>query len=311
MGVIGVGHLGRRHAEAIAGLDGVSLVGVYDIRSDVAGEVAEALGCRAFPGRDELLAAVDAASVVVPTDRHHETALAALDAGVHVLIEKPIAREVEEADEIVERAGERGLVVQVGHVERFNPAFSRIREHVDRPLFIEAHRLAPFVDRGTEVDVILDLMIHDIDLVLTVMGREVVDIWSVGVPVVTSSVDIANARITFAGHRVASLTASRISRRKMRKMRIFQRDTYISIDLLNRRSELYRIERGMGRPGLREHVFEEEGDANPLAEEIRTFAESVRDGLRPRVSGDDARSALELAHRVRERMFVPPDGGEG
>ncbi len=306
MGVVGVGHLGRKHSEAMVEVEDVSLAGIYDIHTEAAEEVGRMLSCRVFESLDALLEDVDAVSVVVPTDRHHEVAAKALKAGKHVLIEKPITESLKEAEDIVCLARENKLVLQVGHVERFNPAFRLPLEFIEKPLFVESHRLSPFVERGTEVDVILDLMIHDIDLTLTLMGDDSTDIWAVGVPVVTPNVDIANTRMMFPGNRAASLTASRISKKRMRKIRIFQRDTYISMDLLERRSEMYVIEWKEGKPLLKEKVFEGGGSANPLADEIRSFAGSIRDELPPSVTGEQAMRALEHAIRIRECMLVPP-----
>ncbi len=305
MGVFGVGHLGRRHAQAILELDHVTLEGIYDLDSTVAMEVGSELNCRIFESSDALLENVDAVSIVVPTDHHYEVAILAMNAGVHMLIEKPITNDIEEAEEIVRLAKERGLVLQVGHVERFNPAFYLSQEHIENPLFIESHRLSPFVRRGTEVDVVLDLMIHDIDLSLLLMGSDATDIWSVGVPVVTPSVDIANTRISFAECRAASLTASRISKKRMRKMRIFQRDTYISMDLLERKSEMYRIRWENDTPHLTEKIFEMTKPVNPLADEIASFVTSIREGVPPRVTGEEAKNALVHALKIRECMLVP------
>jgi len=312
MGVIGVGHLGKKHAEAIASVDGVLLAGIYDIRGDVSESVGRALMCPVFPDLDSFLGEVDAASIVVPTDKHYEVSSRALEAGIHILIEKPITRTLEEAKALLLLAKENGLILQVGHVERFNPAFTLPKEHIEKPMFIESHRLSPFVSRGTEVDVVLDLMIHDIDLTLALMGSSAIDIWAVGVPVITPSADIANCRLIFPGNRVASLTASRISTKRMRKLRLFQRDTYISMDLLERRSEMYRIRwSAEGKPNLEETVFEADGSSNPLKEEISEFVRSIRDGLPVRVSGEAGRDALELALEIRNRMFIPPRDSEG
>ena len=305
MGVLGVGHLGKRHAQSILEIEGVTLEGIYDVRSRVATEIGNQLNCRVFESSDALLENVDAVSIVVPTDRHYDLATRAIEAGVHMLIEKPITDDVGQAEEIVRLSREHKLVLQVGHVERFNPAYYLCLKHIDHPLFIESHRLSPFVRRGTEVDVVLDLMIHDIDLTLRLMGSDATDIWSVGVPVVTSSVDIANTRMSFAQQRAASLTASRISKKRMRKLRIFQRDTYISMDLLRRRSEMYRIRWEDGSPLLTEKVFEVTEPVNPLADEIASFAASIRDGVPPKVTGEEAKNALEHALKICGQMIVP------
>jgi predicted dehydrogenase len=306
MGVLGVGHLGRRHAQAILEIDGVSLEGIYDIRSDVAKEIGQELDCRVYEDGESLLENVDAVSIVVPTNQHYQVACRALDAGVHMLVEKPITNDVEEAGEIIRLSKSKNLVLQVGHVERFNPAFCLSGKYIENPLFIESHRLSPFVPRGIEVDVVLDLMIHDIDLTLLMMNSDAEEAWAVGVPVVTPSVDIANTRLSFSGQRAASLTASRISKKRMRKVRIFQRDTYISMDLLKRKSEMYHIRWKDGEPILKERVFETSEPVNPLANEISSFVQSIREGVPPRVTGEDAKRALEHALKIRDAMFVPP-----
>jgi len=314
MGVVGVGHLGRRHAQVMIEVDGVNLAGIYDINPHTAEEVGGMFSCRVFESLESMLDEVDAVSVVVPTDLHYEVAGKVMGAGKHVLIEKPITDKLEEADELISIAREKDLVLQVGHVERFNPAFQLPLNFIEKPLFIESHRLSPFVVRGTEVDVILDLMIHDIDLTLTLMEDDSTDIWAVGVPVITPTADISNTRIMFPDNRAASLTASRISKKRMRKIRIFQRDTYISMDLLERRSEMYRIDWKGGKPMLKEKVFVGEDSANPLAEEIDSFAKSIREDLPPRVTGEQAKRALYHAVKIRECMLVPgtdDKGGEG
>jgi predicted dehydrogenase len=313
MGVVGVGHLGRRHAQVMVEVEGVTLTGIYDNNADTAEDVGGMFSCRVFGSLDAMLEEVDAVSVVVPTDLHYEVAGKVMEAGKHVLIEKPITDKLEEADDLISIAREKNLVLQVGHVERFNPAFRLPLKFIEKPLFVESHRLSPFVERGTEVDVILDLMIHDIDLTLTLMEDDSTDIWAVGVPVVTPTADISNTRIMFPENRAASLTASRISNKRMRKIRIFQRDTYISMDLLERRSEMYRIEWKEGKPMLKEKVFVGEDSTNPLADEISSFAKSIREDLPPRVTGEQAKRALYHAIKIRECMLVPrsEDRGDG
>ena len=306
IGVIGVGHLGWRHARVISELREAELAGIYDIHPARAHKVGERLSCRVYPDCNTLIQDVDAVCIAVPTNRHFEVTMQALRAGVHVLVEKPISSDLDQAEEMLRQARKRGVVLQVGHIERFNPAYRIGCRSLGRPLFIESHRLSPFVVRGTEVDVILDLMIHDIDLSLQLMGTEVREIWAAGVPVVTSTVDIANARLTFSGCRTASLTASRISAKRMRKMRIFQQDTYISMDLLERSCTTYRVDRTEGVPELQEQVIEAGEGINPLADEIASFAGSVRMGTPAKVTGDEAVKALQCALRIRECMSVPP-----
>ena len=231
VGVIGVGSLGFHHARILREVANVEMVGVYDASPERLAAVSQELGLRAFASRDELLWSVDAAVIAVPTTAHAEVALAALETGTHLLIEKPIAPTLEEADRIVEKAADRGLVVATGHVERFNGALRACEQYLDEPRFVESHRLSPFGPRGTDVAVVLDLMIHDIDLVLGLVGRSVTELGAVGVGVLTPSVDIANARLVFEGGAVANITASRVSMERMRKIRFFQRSGYISLDL--------------------------------------------------------------------------------
>lgn len=252
MGVIGVGSLGFHHARLLCAIPSVEVSGAYDIRADRLAEVAGALGVPAFGSADALLDAVDACVIAVPTEAHESIAVEALDRGVHVLIEKPIAPTLEAADRIVAAAERSGAIIQIGHVERFNGALRACEPYLDQPLFVESHRLAPFGPRGTDVAVVLDLMIHDVDLVLSLMRRPVVSVAAVGVPVLTSSPDIANARLEFAGGGVANLTASRVSVERMRKIRFFQRSGYISLDLAAGTGEYLRLKRGVslasGRP---------------------------------------------------------------
>jgi len=229
---------------------GVRFVGFYDSRPDRAAEVARELGVPAFESYDALVLAADALTVVVPTPAHYEVAKVALARGRHLLIEKPLATSVEEADELVRLANDAGVLVQTGHVERFNRAVRAALPFVDQPKFIESDRLAPFNPRGSEVAVVLDLMIHDIDLIATLVGSHVVDVQAVGVPLLTPSVDIANARLTFETGAVANITASRVSRERLRKIRIFQPTGYLSLDLAAGTGEFYRLRRGVDLAAL-------------------------------------------------------------
>ena len=229
-GVIGVGHLGQHHARLYASLPGARLVGVADQSVERAQTVADRHGVRVFRTADELLPHVDVVSVAVPTSGHYAVAKACLQAGKHVLVEKPIAVTPGEAQELVQLAKQRGCCLQVGHSERFNPVMALMRPHIGRPVFIECHRLSSFSERGTDVDVVLDLMIHDLDLVLSLNPGPVEEVRAAGVAVLSSSIDIANARIQFRSGCVANLTSSRVSTNKMRRLRLFQRDNYLSID---------------------------------------------------------------------------------
>ena len=297
-GVIGVGHLGQHHARLYAALPAAQLVAVADQSMERAQLIADRHGVRALRSLDELLAQVDVVSVAVPTSAHHAVAKACLLAGKHVLIEKPIAVTSAEAHELVQLAKQRGCCLQVGHSERFNPIMQVMRPHIGRPVFIECHRLSSFSERGTDVDVILDLMIHDLDMVLSFNLGPVEDIRAAGVPVLSSTIDIANARIQFKSGCVANMTVSRVSTNKMRRLRLFQRDNYISIDFQTRQGVIYRRD---ARPGQRPAVEVEQlqgGDEEPLKLQIESFLHAAGTGTRPMVSGEDGSAALDIAHQV-------------
>jgi len=305
-GVIGVGYLGRFHAQKYAALEDVELVGVVDVSRERAEEVAAEVGTAAFTDYRQLLERVDVVSIVVPTQHHFQVARDALAAGCHILLEKPVTQTVEEAEELIRLAAERNLVFQVGHLERFNPAVLALKGVLKNPLFIESHRLAPFKPRGTDVNVVLDLMIHDIDIILNMVPSTVKLVNSVGVPVLSNEVDIANARLQFENGCVANVTASRVSREAMRKIRIFQSDAYISIDYQERKIAIFRKEGGgMPIPGLPNVTMEEkrfeQGDA--LQAEVRSFAEAVRTGSPPPVTGEDGKRALELALQINRKLW--------
>jgi len=297
-GVIGVGHLGQHHARLYAAIPGSQLVGIVDLSPDRAKVIADKLGTRVFPDIGGLLSHVDVVSVAVPTSAHHAVVKACLSAGKHVLVEKPIAVTSTEAQELVDLAKQRGLCLQVGHSERFNPVMQVMRPHIGRPAFVECHRLSSFSDRGTDVDVVLDLMIHDLDLVLSFNPGPVEEVRAAGVPVLSSTVDIANARIQFKGGCVANLTVSRVSTNKMRRFRVFQRDSYVSIDFQTRQGMVCRREQQGGpRPSIVVQQMQG-GDEEPLKLQLASFLESARTGGRPVVSGEDGALALELAHQV-------------
>ena len=312
VGVVGTGHLGRFHTRVYSGLDGCELVGVHDTDRTRAGDVAREFGTAVAGSLDDLLGRVDAVSIATPTVSHHDVALRCLDAGVSVLIEKPIAVTASEAKEIVETARERGLVVQVGHIERFNPAVRAALEVLDGPKFIEVHRLGVFVPRGTDVAVVLDLMIHDIDLILGIVHADVTSIEAVGVPVLSTSIDIANARLTFADGCVANITASRVSREKVRKIRFFQHDAYVTVDTLSPRAQVFRrrevpeetlrrIASGEIEGGLEDVVSYEDlklDSADSLELELAAFVEAASGFRTPVVSGEDGLRALEVALEI-------------
>lgn len=307
-GVVGVGSLGRHHARIYALLQHVELVGVYDIDQKRAAAVAAEYSTRAFETIEALADAVEAASVVVPTHLHHAVASTLIQRGVHVLVEKPIAATTEEAEDLVRQAQQKGVILQVGHVERFNPVLSFLEERAKNPRFIEAHRLAPYPPpreglhpRGTEVNVVLDLMIHDLEVILHLVGCPVRDIRAIGVPVLSASEDIANVRLLFESGCVANVTASRISPDRMRKIRVFTADAYYSLDYQNQTGELFR----KTATGItREEVPIDKGE--PLLLELRAFADCVRRRDRPVVSGEHAAEALKLAVDITRRLRESP-----
>ncbi len=300
--VVGVGHLGRHHSRILSSLPGAALVGVVDRKAERAAEVAAACGAEAFAGVSDLFGRVDAATIAVPTEAHLETARALLARGIPVLVEKPLARSVAEADEILAAAAASGAALAVGHTERFNPAMAAAAPRVRDPRFIEVHRLGTFPGRSLDIDVVFDLMIHDLDIVLSLVPGEVVSVEAVGVPVLTGRVDIANARLRFENGCIANLTASRISRDRVRKIRVFQADAYLSIDCAAQEAEMYRLVPGDGgRPAIeggRLEVAREE----PLARELSDFLGAVRERREPLVGGRDGRRALALAERIVRRM---------
>ena len=301
MAVIGVGHLGQHHARLLAGFDDVELVGVMDVRADRADEIAGTFGTRAWGSPAELLSRVDAVTIAAPTDAHVDLALPFLHAGVAVLVEKPIAPSVAGADLLLEAAARGGALLAAGHTERFNPAVAAALPLVDAPRFIEVHRLGTFPERSLDIDVIFDLMIHDLDLLLTITGSTVESIEAIGVNVLTPRTDIANVRLRFASGCIANLTASRISRDRVRKARFFQQDAYVSIDFAAQEVEVYRVVRREGRPTIEGGRLEVASD-EPLRRELADFVAAVRTGRPPGVTGREGREALALATRIAELM---------
>lgn len=303
--VIGAGYFGRLHASKLAAHPEVELVAVADPDAARAQSVAREAGCRAAGGSDELVGRIDIASVAVPTELHHAVARPLIDAGVHVLIEKPIARTLEQADDLVRLAAERGAVLAVGHQERFNPAYIALRAEPGQALFIEAERLTAFRGRGTDVDIVLDLMIHDLDLVISLVGAEPVQVSACGFSVFTDALDIANARLDFANGCVANISASRISQSPVRKMRVFQTDSYLSADL--QAARLRCLRRSPDAPGgvlVQEHAYD---GADALAVEIDAFVGSVRARRTPPVDGEAGRRALKLALEIGSLVRVRLD----
>jgi predicted dehydrogenase len=307
VGVIGVGHVGQHHARIYRELPGVELAGIADSNHVKLQEVCGWLDVPAFEDYRKLFGRVDGVSVAVPTHLHATIACDCLERGVDVLVEKPLAETLAEAEQLTDLASQRGRILQVGHVERFNGGVRALRGIVKTPGFIECHRLSPFPPRGTDVDVILDLMIHDIDVILSLVKSPVTQVNAVGVPVLTDRVDIANARLEFASGCVANVTASRVSVERIRKIRIFQPDTYISLDYANQEIALYR--RLPADPAshppqfpriVREEVAVEKEE--PLRLELTSFLGSVRERTRPEVSGEEAVEALRVASQILAKI---------
>jgi len=301
VGVVGVGALGQHHARVYADLPGATLAAIYDADSSRAAEVAARHGVPAFGQLRELTDAADAISVAVPTVDHHRVARTLLEAGKDVLVEKPMTATLAEAEDLIGLASEKGAVLQVGHIERFNPAVDALRKAALQPRFIEVHRLSPFSPRSLDVDVLLDLMIHDLDIVLCLDGSGAVQVDAVGVPVLTSKVDIANARLRFASGLIANLTASRVSAEKVRKFRVFSPKTYISVDFAARSAQVYRLIQGKGGPEITTEQTAAP-DEEPLRRQLAAFVAAVRERTTPAVTGADGLRVLTLAHTVLARM---------
>jgi len=306
--VIGVGGLGQHHARILRDLQGSAFAGFYDSNVARAEKVAGELGVTAHPTLDALLDAVDAVTIVVPTPAHFEVAREVLGRGIHALIEKPIATTLEEADAMLALAKEKGAIVQTGHVERFNRAIRAALPYVDAPRFIESDRLAPFNPRGADVAVVLDLMIHDIDLVHTLVGGHAASVSAVGVPVLTPFVDIANARLSFDSGAVANITASRVSRERMRKLRIFQQSGYLSLDLGSGEGEFFRLRGDVDIAALAaaplaleqfvERIPLRADEGEPLRLEFESFLAAVRGDIPVAVTGQEGREALAVALQI-------------
>lgn len=302
--VIGVGYLGKFHAEKYAMLPDVDLVAVVDIDRQRADEIAAKMGVAGLTDYHDILGKVDAVSIVVPTLHHFGVARDFLRSGVHILLEKPITTTLNEADELIRIAREQGVVLQIGHLERFNPVIMALDSVITEPGFIESTRIAPFKPRGTDVNVVLDLMIHDIDIIQNIVRSPIKQINSIGAPVFTSEEDIANARIQFENGCVANVTASRIGLKSERRMRIFQPDAYIVLDFQNKKVAAFRKGEGEMFPGVPNVVMDEKvlEQVDALQEEISSFLESVRMGKAPVVTGEDGRRALETALLINKKL---------
>jgi predicted dehydrogenase len=300
--VIGVGALGRHHARILAQLPDVELTGVVDINEARAREIGALVNAQAFTSAAEVLARVDAVTIAVPTESHLRVALPFLERGTAVLVEKPLARDAREAEQMIRAAAATGAVFGVGHTERYNPAVAAVRPLLDHPRFIEVHRLGTFPDRSLDIDVVFDLMIHDLDVVLSIVPSEIVAVEAVGVAVLTPKPDIANARLKFASGCIANVTASRISKDRVRKIRIFQRDAYLSVDYAAQEVERWRLVKGNGKlpaiDGGKLDVVQEE----PLKRELADFVAAAREKRAPGVTGADGLRAIELAQRITDEM---------
>jgi len=297
VGVVGVGHLGKEHARIYSQLSQCELVGIYDTNLRAAETVGKKMGCRVFPSSQQLASAVDAVSVVVPTTAHLEVARLFLELGKDVFIEKPIAETTVQAEEMVRLAQQKGRLLQVGHIERFNPVLSYLEKNLREPRFIEAHRLSPYPGRGTDVSVVLDLMIHDLDVIMHLVRSPLVSFDAVGVAVLSPSEDIANVRLKFGNGCVANVTTSRISPEKLRKIRVFSADSYISLDYQNQEGEVYWKEAGAIK---RDKVPVTKDE--PLKLELTSFLESVRRRSEPMVSGEQGKRALDVAVAIIEQI---------
>jgi len=318
VGVIGTGHLGKLHTKMFKSIENCELIGIYDSNLDQAKAVSEEFGVPSVTSLEDLLSKVDAASIAATTTAHYELAKKCFEKGVHVFIEKPITATIKEAEELVEISEKKKLNLQVGHIERFNPALIAMEKYINDPKFIQTDRLAQFNPRGTDVAVVLDLMIHDIDIILSLVKSDVVEVQANGVAVVSDHLDIANARLQFENGAVANVTASRISQKKMRKMRIFQKDTYVALDFVTGVSEAYRLltpdaevvptQISFGEIGVGEKrkklVYEqpEQKEINALQYELQLFINSVINKTKPLVSGVDGLRALKVAQLIIQKI---------
>lgn len=312
IGILGAGHLGKIHLRLANQSDKYELVGFYDPNSENAKKVESEFGYKSFETISELIDAVDVVDIVTPTLSHYECAKEAIKAGKHIFLEKPIANSVQEAEEIIQLAREYNVKGQVGHVERFNPAFKAVKDKIQNPMFIETHRLAEFNPRGTDVPVVLDLMIHDIDAILSVVKSKVKEIHASGVAVISDSPDIANARIEFENGCVANITSSRISLKNMRKSRFFQKDAYISVDYLEKNCEVVKMKDApekagewdmilQNAEGVRKQIYFDNPDVPPnnaILDELESFADAINNNKTPVVTLEDGTEALRIAYQI-------------
>ncbi len=320
-GVLGAGHLGKIHLRLLNESNKYELVGFYDPNKDNAAKIAAEYGYKAFDTIQELIDAVDVVDIVTPTLSHHDCAIQVIKSKKHVFIEKPISNTVQEAEEIVSLANKNNIKGQVGHVERFNPAFIAVKNKINSPMFIETHRLAEFNPRGTDVPVVLDLMIHDIDAILSVVQSKVTNVSASGVSVISETPDIANARLEFENGCVANLTSSRISLKNMRKSRFFQKDAYISVDFLEKKCEVVKMKDAPETPGdfdmilqnaegIKKQIYFDNPEIdtnNAILDELETFADAINNNTTPIVTLEDGTEALRIAHQIIN-CFKPTSG---
>ena len=316
VGVVGVGHLGKHHARVFAGIEACKFVGVYDKIYERAKEIADIYNVRAFETYEQLLDAVDAVDIAATTTYHYDLAKPALERGCHLFLEKPITSTKEQAAELLQIASERGLKIQVGHIERFNPVIMQIASEIHNPMFIETHRLAPFTPRGSDVPVVLDLMIHDIDLIMSFIPFGIKEIRASGIGILTPSIDIANARLEFENGAIANVTASRISMKRERKIRFFQKDAYISVDFQNKIVNLFKKSANIyallpqilaGNTDFDpkdlvdvQEIVAPDGGKDALTMELESFVDAITHDTRPVVDGSDGLRALEIALQIME-----------
>lgn len=318
VGVFGVGHLGKFHLNNWKEIEGTKLVGFFDPHNETAKEVSEQYGLKRFTDAEKLIDACDIIDVITPTDRHFEVCMQAVRKGKHVFVEKPMAATVKEGRDLVKMVREANVKLQVGHIERFNPAYLSIKKMALQPMFIEVHRLAQFNPRGTEVSVIMDLMIHDIDIILSIVKSDVKNIYASGVSVITDTPDIANVRIEFNNGCVANLTSSRISMKKMRKMRLFQKDAYIGVDFLEKKTEIIKLKQPEDTHVFSFDIETRQGKktiaiatpsiepSNAMKDELTSFVNAIRNQQPVQVSEIDGLMAMEVGHRIMEKINLTP-----
>lgn len=318
VGVFGVGHLGKFHLNNWKEIEGTKLVGFFDPHNETAKEVSENYGLKRFTDAEKLIDACDIIDVITPTDRHFEVCMQAVRKGKHVFVEKPMAATVKEGRDLVKMVREANVKLQVGHIERFNPAYLTIKKMDLQPMFIEVHRLAQFNPRGTEVSVIMDLMIHDIDIILSIVKSDVKNIYASGVSVITDTPDIANVRIEFNNGCVANLTSSRISMKKMRKMRLFQKDAYIGVDFLEKKTEIIKLKQPEDTQVFSFDIETRQGKktiaiatpsiepSNAMKDELISFVDAIRNQQPVQVSEIDGLMAMEVGHRIMEKINLTP-----